>query len=222
MMKKFKPIYLLLFANVIFVACNNERTNDSKYEQLTVDRSDEFQATDKTIDSTTVSTENISTDNCNNVEKPLPQIDSITYLPLNTDFDFNFKDYKALQELDSFKIQLPNVGKFEVYVLSLNEQNAPEAMKQSFVALSCTFILVYNPSNKHAQIVNIKNDFYIDAAINMTYQLDENGIFSTTETMTTDGDYGENGEMLSTITDTISQHLIEIKKDGTILIKNKN
>ena len=76
MMKIFKSTYILIFANVIFVACKNEKTNN----QQTVNKPNEYQVTDKTIDSSNVLTKNKDEDISSIVENSLPQIDSITCL----------------------------------------------------------------------------------------------------------------------------------------------
>ena len=50
-----------------------------------------------------------------NESKLLPQIDSITYIPLQTGFDFNFTQRATLNQLKTYSNQLPNIKEIEGY-----------------------------------------------------------------------------------------------------------
>ena len=152
----------------------------------------------------------------------LPTFDSVSYSPLESNFDFNFKDYSALKKLKKFHSKYLNFGKYTLYYLKLEEKDLPQEIKNSFVALHCGFIVLYNPLLNHAHFINVENDFYIDSAISMTFTINENGQIHILETSSTEGDYNEQGEMISTHTDTLNLITLMISREGKIEINRKS
>ncbi len=155
------------------------------------------------------------------VKKLLPVFDSVSYMPLETTFDFNFKAHKALSQIKHYDSILYSIPNGNVYYVHLKEEQIPGEIKQSFVNLSLGFIIIHNTELNQAKFINVENDFYIDALINLTFDYLGKGLIIATETITTDGEYDNNGELLSNDVDTLGQQRINISYDGSVSITNK-
>lgn len=156
--------------------------------------------------------------------KLLPKIDSILYLPLNTSFDrsFNKRSDKYIHSLKSYKLQLPSTKGLEVYYTQLDCYKSQDANLISicgnFVDLNCGFLVFYHPEAKIAQVLNVKNSYYVDSGIEMNFSIDKDYKIQLTETGMTDGDAAANGDMTSE-SYSLSMHEIEVGKRGEILIE---
>ena len=154
--------------------------------------------------------------------KVLPQIDSIHYTSLNTGFDFNFTDRTVLKHLKTFKNQLPNINGFEVYYSEIDCYNTSDSsfktMCDGFAGLNCGFLIIYNPSTKIAQIINISNSYFIDAGVELDFEIDTNYKIKLSETGMTDSDIAPDGTMETDIYD-ISKHVVEITPSGNFDVK---
>jgi hypothetical protein len=153
---------------------------------------------------------------------PLPVFDSIVYLPLNTAFDFNFTDRVALKHLTFFNNQLPAIHNYQVYYAELNCYEKQDSMLNSvcssFADLTAGFLIIQDTTTKIAHILNIKNNYYIDSGIDMTFVIDEGYKIHLTETGMTDGDVEEDEPMI-TESYLLSKHLIEIGQNGSVDIQ---
>jgi len=156
------------------------------------------------------------------IYKSLPKIDSVIYLPLNTGFDFNFKDREILNHIQSFNNQLPNINKYEVYYTEFDCDNLQDLFLTSicsdFAGLTAGFIIFYDSITKYAHIITIKNSYYIDSAIDLNFLIDKNYKINLTETVMTDGDV-EDGEAMKAENYSLMKHTIEINKNGNFISK---
>ncbi|RYM31325.1 hypothetical protein ERX46_16720 [Brumimicrobium glaciale] len=152
---------------------------------------------------------------------PLPKIDSVIYLALNTGFDFNFKDREILNHLQTFNNQLPNIGKYYVYYTELDCAKALDSISTSvcsgFANLTAGFLIFYDSITKHAHIINIQNAYFIDSAIDLDFFIDMDYKIYLTETGMTDG-VAEDGETIIMENYFIIKYLIEIEKNGNFQI----
>jgi hypothetical protein len=152
---------------------------------------------------------------------PLPKIDSVIYLALNTGFDFNFKDREILNRLQSLNNQLPNIGKYYVYYTELDCGKALDSISTSvcsgFANLTAGFLICYDPITKHAHIINIQNAYFIDSAIDLDFFIDKDYKIHLTETGMTDG-VAEDGENIIMENYFIMKYLIEIEKNGNFQV----
>ena len=194
----------LIVSSLVSLGCSNNESKENLKKT-----SDPIQAKLNTLIFPSL---DLFTENVNN--ETLPSLDSVVYHPLESNFDFNFKNHQLLKSINSFSRYFENFGDFTIYYSQLTENEVPKELNNSFTNLSVGFLVFYHNELKFSHVINVENDFYIDSSINMTFSIDEKGRIHILETSTTDGDYNEKGEMVSFHTVTLSQYMIFISPKG--------
>ena len=217
-MKKYLSV--IWFLAVVFITLSSFEMDGSK--KIDDKIHPKQKTSQKTIESTPIKEKtNLPFSNglvSQNTLKLLPQIDSLHYTPLNTGFDFNFTNRTILKHLKTFNNQLPNINGFEVYYSEIDCYNTSDssfkAMCDGFAGLNCGFLIIYNPSSKIAQMMNISNSYFIDSGVELAFEIDTNYKIKLSETGMTDGDIAPDGTMETDIYD-ISKYVVKINTDGS-------
>ena len=221
---KRNTLVFALFLALLFFACNSKNHHKAEKGSSTPTSSIEKPSLSNIVDIKDVAHSTLPFVDSMVHEKTqtLPQIDSAIYLKLNTSFDFNFKDGDKLQYLRSFNNQLPQLANYEVYYTVINCPEVQDSVLigicNNFVNVQCSFLIFYDAAKKYAQIINIKNSYYIDAVIDMNFLVDEQYKIHLFETGMTDGDVGPE-EAIVGETYYLTKHLIEVDVNGVIKIE---
>lgn len=156
--------------------------------------------------------------------RALPAMDSISYLPLDTNFDFNFKGNDVLKYLDFYNHKLPNNGIYEVYYTRLNCKDRDSEFYSDFCnrksITKCGFLIFYNSETKNAKVINVDNRFYIDAVTHLSFKIDKDYKITLKETEMTDVDIGMDEPMISDIS--IRDEFYLELKNGSLKIEKKD
>jgi hypothetical protein len=152
--------------------------------------------------------------------KPLPKIDSVIYHKLNTRFDANFNRDQRLKELKTYNNELPKLGEYDVYYTEFNcdleHENALNEICDGFASLMCGFLVFYDSETKIADFVNIRNSYYNDAGIDLSFIIKNNYEIRLDETEMTDA---EDGESIETY---FSDHYyIILDKNNTLKVQHQ-
>jgi len=151
-------------------------------------------------------------------DKKLPKIDSIMYFPLNSDFDFNFKNHSLLKTIELYNNKLPEVHGYQVYYSEIDCTKTQHSICKGFVNLTCGFLILYDKTSRIARILNVENSFFIDSGVDMTFRIEENYKIHLKETGMTDSDVGPDEPMVTEHYGK-SNHVVEIDPISGFLIE---
>jgi len=152
--------------------------------------------------------------------KKLPLVKSITYLSTSAFFEKVYpseiiKDSIAMLRIfKTYNNKLPPISKYEVYFTRVNCEVGTDTTSKYLCtdpSFLIEFIVLYDPSIKHAYVILIGYNFLLDSVTyNMSFSIDKDAkIFLSEEAM------ADTGETIG------KKYLIEITSAGKIIISER-
>jgi len=158
----------------------------------------------------------------------LPPIKSVVYNNLDSLLNYRCTNGEPIDssvlKLTVYRYKLPDIGKYEVFYNQTEQKSDGMA---SFIEAHCEhmqylyfgYLILFDPVTSKALVLNVYNQYYIDAVNIRDFYIDKNSIIHLKDSGYTDGEDAHGKQTTEYLGAT--KRTVRILKDGRIKITNK-